>query len=89
MTATIDHPQTTVEDQDQPAAAPAVGLPDLTPEAAARLAARLAPHLLAMRAVTAGTRYEHSAGAEAVDAEQPVSPAIKIFIAGMLERLPA
>jgi hypothetical protein len=89
MTAAIDHPQTTVGELHQPAAGQAGGLLDLTPEAACRLAARLAPHLLAMRAVTAGTSYEHSAGSEVDDETQPVSPAIKIFIAGMLERLPA
>jgi hypothetical protein len=89
MTTAIDHPQTTVGELHQPAAAQAGGLLDLTPEAACQLAARLAPHLLAMRAVTAGTSYEHSAGSEPGEGAQPVPPAIKIFIAGMLERLPA
>jgi hypothetical protein len=57
----------------------------LTPEAARGLAADLAPHLLAMRAVTAGTRY-----ADADLAAGPaVSPATKIFIAGMLDRMSA
>jgi hypothetical protein len=55
----------------------------LTPELARRLAAELAPHLLAMRAVTAGTPY-----AEAGAGEGPaVSPATQIFIAGMLDRI--
>jgi len=40
-------------------------LPPMTAEAARRLAALLAPHLLAMRAVTAGTRYGTCAGADA------------------------
>jgi hypothetical protein len=37
-------------------------LPPMTPETARRLAAILAPHLVAMRAVTAGTRYESWGG---------------------------
>jgi hypothetical protein len=39
--------------------------PPMTAEAARRLAAILAPHLMAMRAVTAGTRYGACAGADA------------------------
>jgi hypothetical protein len=62
----------------------------LTPELARRLAADLAPHLRAMRAVTAGTRFD-GPGAAAPEAggEPPVSPATKIFIAGMLDRISA
>jgi hypothetical protein len=75
-------------------------LPPMTAESARRLAAVLAPHLLAMRAVTAGTRYAvcADAGPAAVDAvagtaagaqSLPVSAATTIFIAGMLERISA
>ncbi len=60
----------------------------LTPEQARRLAMELAPHLLAMRAVTAGTQYA-VAGAGAPGASPAVSPATKIFIAGMLDRISA
>lgn len=60
----------------------------LTPEQARRLAAELAPHLLAMRAVTAGTRYAE-AGPGSSGAGPGVSPATKIFIAGMLDRISA
>jgi hypothetical protein len=65
-------------------------LPPMTPEAARRLAAVLAPHLLAMRAVTAGTQYAGSGRSAAEDmigdqAAPPVSPATRIFIAGMLQ----
>lgn len=59
----------------------------LTPELARRLAAELAPHLLAMRAVTAGTRYEAVVAAPGAEREPAVSPATQIFIAGMLDRL--
>jgi hypothetical protein len=73
---------------------PGQELPPLTPETARRLAAVLAPHLVAMRAVTAGTQYADSGGDgdfgdDAVAARRPVSPATKIFIAGMLQRIPA
>ncbi|HXW86760.1 MAG TPA: hypothetical protein VEJ42_00730 [Streptosporangiaceae bacterium] len=62
----------------------------LTPELARRLAAELAPHLVAMRAVTAGTRYAGAgAGAPDPSADPAVSPATRIFIAGMLERISA
>jgi hypothetical protein len=78
-------------------------LPPMTAESARELAAVLAPHLLAMRAVTAGTRYAvcADAGPAAVDAVDaaagtaagaqslPVSAATTIFIAGMLERISA
>ncbi len=60
----------------------------LTPELARRLAVDLAPHLLAMRAVTAGTRYAEAA-AGAPGAGPAVSPATQIFIAGMLDRISA
>jgi hypothetical protein len=60
----------------------------LTPEQARRLAAELAPHLLAMRAVTAGTRYAE-AHLGPSGAGPAVSPATKIFIAGMLDRISA
>jgi hypothetical protein len=62
----------------------------LTPELARRLAVDLAPHLLAMRAVTAGTRYAET-GVTAPDAggDLTVSPATRIFIAGMLDRISA
>ena len=54
--------------------------PPLTPEAARRLAALLAPHLMSMRAVIAGTSYAEPG------AELDISPATMIFIAGMLDR---
>jgi hypothetical protein len=60
----------------------------LTPEQARRLAAELAPHLLAMRAVTAGTQYAES-GPGPSGTGPAVSPATKIFIAGMLDRISA
>jgi hypothetical protein len=47
-------------------------LPDLTPHQARQLAAVLAQHMMAMRAVTAGTEYGEPTGTE-------------IFIAGTLE----
>ncbi|HXZ63766.1 MAG TPA: hypothetical protein VEH05_03480 [Streptosporangiaceae bacterium] len=62
----------------------------LTPELARRLAAELAPHLVAMRAVTAGTRYAAAGpGAPDPSGNPVVSPATRIFIAGMLERISA
>ncbi len=67
----------------------------MTPETARRLAAILAPHLVAMRAVTAGTRYAGLAGDAArgdmlsASPAPQISPATKIFIAGMLEHIPA
>jgi hypothetical protein len=66
-------------------------LPPLTAEAARRLAATLAPHLLAMRAVTAGTRYGagEDAGSRSAAQRPQASAATKIFIAGMLERISA
>jgi len=75
-------------------------LPPMTAEAARRLAAELAPHLVAMRAVTAGTRYAtgtstgpvaaDSATGTAAGVQLPLaSAATTIFIAGMLERISA
>jgi hypothetical protein len=60
-------------------------LPELTPEKARALATVLAEHMLAMRAVTAGTQYEAQAG----QGLQPLSPATEIFLAGMLDRIRA
>jgi len=79
---------------DQPDIKPGANLPPMTPEAACRLAAILAPHLVAMRAVTAGTRYAESDGSAADEMSggypaPPVSPATRIFIAGMLQHIPA
>jgi hypothetical protein len=73
------------------ATAEADQLPPMTPEAARQLAAALAPHLLAMRMVTAGTRYGACATADPAAAAQlpPASAATTIFIAGMLERISA
>jgi hypothetical protein len=78
---------------DLPDAKPGADPPPMTPEAARRLAAILAPHLVAMRAVTAGTRYSKSGGTAADDvfggpAAPAISPATRIFIAGMLQRIP-
>jgi hypothetical protein len=73
----------------------------MTVETARRLAALLAPHLLAMRAVTAGTPYGACTGADsaatsaaatsaaAAGQASPASAATTIFIAGMLERISA
>jgi hypothetical protein len=61
----------------------------MTTETARQLATILAPHLLAMRAVTAGTRYADFGGDALGGRSAPaVSPATKIFIAGMLQRIP-
>jgi len=66
----------------------------MTPELALKLAAMLAPHLRAMRAVTAGTRFAPS-GHDNGDAEfksgsaMSISPTTQIFIAGILGRIPA
>jgi hypothetical protein len=56
-------------------------LPELTPDQARQLAAVLAQHMMAMRAVTAGTQYGEQAGS----GPEPLSPATEIFIAGTLE----
>ena len=57
----------------------------LTPEAARGLAALLAPHLRAMRAVMAGTEYAD----EGTGAGPVISPATTIFMTGMLDRISA
>jgi hypothetical protein len=58
---------------------------DLTPEKARALAAVLAQHMMAMRAVTAGTQYAAQGG----PGLQALSPATEIYLAGMLERIRA
>jgi hypothetical protein len=60
-------------------------LSDLTPDQARQLAAVLARHMMAMRAVTAGTEYGEPAG----PGQQALSPATEIFIAGTLELIRA
>lgn len=81
MTSAFDHAGTTNEESDLNDTAAnlraASSLPPMTPETARQLATILAPHLTAMRAVTAGTRYEE------------YDPASKIFVAGMLDRISA
>lgn len=72
MTIGLDRAQGSARKRDDP-------LPDLTPHQARQLAAALAQHMMAMRAVTAGTQYGEPAGPE------PLSPATEIFIAGTLE----
>ena len=57
----------------------------LTPEAARGLAALLAPHLRAMRAVMAGT----GCADEGTGASPAVSAATTIFMTGMLDRISA
>jgi hypothetical protein len=90
MMTECDQTAKTAEDHDQSGLNAAGDLPQMTPETARRMAAILAPHLVAMRAVTSGTRYAGE-GDEVCDGGPvpSVSPAIKIFIAGMLERIPA
>jgi hypothetical protein len=51
----------------------------LTPARARQLAAMLAPHLVSMRAVIAGTSYATDSGPAS-----EISPATQIFIAGVL-----
>jgi hypothetical protein len=95
MITEYDQADKITEYHDQPDIRPGGDLPPMTPEAARRLAAILAPHLMAMRAVTAGTRYAESGGGGVADdllggrPGPPVSPATKIFIAGMLQQIPA
>jgi hypothetical protein len=97
MTTGRDKKSTTAEACDLARAIPETALSAMTPEAARHLAAILAPHLVAMRAVTAGTRYSGGGGMAASDDTQPadpvagpqISPATTIFIAGMLDRIPA
>jgi len=62
----------------------------LTPEMARRLATLLAPHLVAMRAVLAGTSYAEPCASSPDPAAAPaISPATTIFIAGMLDSVSA
>ncbi len=92
MISEYDQADKIAEYGNGPDLGPGGELPQLTPETARRLAAVLAPHLVAMRAVTAGTRYADSGGEvgdEDVSPVRPVSPATKIFIAGMLQQIPA
>jgi hypothetical protein len=77
MTSAIDQADATSQASDLANLKAASSLPPMTPETARQLAAILAPHLTAMRAVTAGTPYEDC------------DPASKIFVAGMLDRLSA
>ena len=84
-------------EQHQAVPGSAGALPTITPEMARAAAAVLAPHVAAMRAVTAGTRFavhgEDDRGDVTLSSSPPrpsqLSPATRIFIAGMLERLPA
>jgi hypothetical protein len=94
MITEYDHAHRTAEYHSHPDEMPGADPSPLTPEAARRLAAILAPHLVAMRAVTAGTRYSESRADGAEDtpwdpAGPTISPATRIFIAGMLQRIPA
>lgn len=111
VTSGFDQAGTTTQGNDLASLRAASALPPMTPETARRLAAILAPHLVAMRAVTAGTRYEGclgesgageggigesgtgegAAGAGDGPTADPgsISPATKIFIAGMLDRISA
>ena len=77
MTSAFDQKDTTSQGNDLADLRAASALPPMTPETARRLATILAPHLTAMRAVTAGTPYEDC------------DPASKIFVAGMLDRISA
>jgi hypothetical protein len=77
MTSAVDQADATSQGNDLANLKAASALPPMTPETARQLAAILAPHLTAMRAVTAGTPYEDC------------DPASKIFVAGMLDRLSA
>jgi hypothetical protein len=77
MTSAFDQTDVTSQENDLANLRAASALPPMTPERARQLAAILAPHLTAMRAVTAGTPYED------------YDPASKIFVAGMLDRISA
>jgi len=74
MTIGVDHAVAPAIQRDDP-------LPDLSPQQARQLAAVLAQHMMAMRAVTAGTQYAEPACA----GSESLSPATEIFIAGTLE----
>jgi hypothetical protein len=89
VTSGLDHACSTTTKGGLPDG-PASGSAEMTPETARWLAATLAPHLVAMRVVTAGTRYEACEVASGTPGTgRPpgprISPATKIFIAGMLE----
>jgi hypothetical protein len=73
MTSAFDQADSTSQGNDLANLRAASDLPPMTPERARQLATILAPHLTAMRAVTAGTPYEDC------------DPASKIFVAGMLD----
>jgi len=77
MTSAFDQADSASQGNDVANLKAASALPPMTPETARQLATILAPHLAAMRAVTAGTPYEE------------FDPASKIFVAGMLDRLSA
>lgn len=77
MTSAFDQADAASQANDLATLEAASSLPPMTPETARQLATMLAPHLTAMRAVTAGTPYEDC------------DPASKIFVAGMLDRLSA
>lgn len=77
MTSGSNQAGNTTEGNDLANLRAASALPPMTAETARQLASILAPHLAAMRAVTAGTPYEGC------------DPASKIFVAGMLDRLSA
>ncbi len=97
MTTEGDRKRSTTREGYQATPETAGALPPMTPETARRVAAILAPHLAAMRAVTAGTRYASRSEDEGCDGvlsanltrAPEISPATKIFIAGMLELIPA
>jgi hypothetical protein len=93
MITEYDQSDKTADYHHHPAAMPGADPEPMTPEAARRLAAILAPHLVAMRAVTAGTRYAEAGSSTADDvrsgsAAPAISPATRIFISGMLQRIP-
>ncbi|MGH3230260.1 MAG: hypothetical protein ACRDOA_17095 [Streptosporangiaceae bacterium] len=75
MTSGFNQAGNTTEGKDLANLRAGSALPPMTAETARQLASILAPHLVAMRAVTAGTPY------------QDCDPASKIFVAGMLDRL--
>lgn len=88
MTTVSDYDNTLGDEQaagDTACPGPFPALPPdlahLTPDRAQQLARILAPHHISMRAVIAGTRYAAAAGA---GPDRAISPATKIFIAGVL-----
>jgi hypothetical protein len=93
MTADYDQANKTANYHHDPDVMADADLLPMTPETARHLAAILAPHLVAMRAVTAGTRYSVSGDNDANDAisggaAPAISPTTRIFISGMLQRIP-